>query len=265
MPNLTLPDGESLYFEDHGSGPPLLLVSGLGGVMGFWSGHVPVLAERFRVILHDHRGTGKSGRSRIEYSVEQMAGDVLALMDHLGIERAHYCGHSTGGAMGQILAIEHPDRIGRLVLSATWPGPDPYFDALFANRAAVLSAMGIEAYARLSALFMKPPTWFRDHPGGAEADAMALLAADPDPEITLSRIAAIRRFDRRADLHRIAAPTLVFGAADDTVTPAYNFHALAAAIPEARLVMLPRGGHFYPNMAPEAFRSTVLGFLAEGI
>ena len=263
MPQMTLPDGESLYFEEHGGGPPFLLVSGLGGVMGFWAGHGPAFAERYRVILPDHRGTGRSGRSRIDHSVEQMAGDALALMDHLGIERAHYCGHSTGGAMGQVLAIEHPERIDRLVLSATWPGRDPYFDALFANRAAVLEQMGIEAYARLSALFMKPAAWFHDHPDAAEADARTLLASDPDPEITLSRIAAIRRFDRRAELGRIQAPTLVFGAADDQVTPAYHFHALAAAIPDARLVMLPTGGHFYPNMAPEVFRQTVLGFLAE--
>ncbi|MBT6118219.1 MAG: alpha/beta fold hydrolase, partial [Rhodospirillaceae bacterium] len=202
-------------------------------------------------------------RSRIDYSVEQMAEDALALMDHLGIERAHYCGHSTGGAMGQVLAIERPERIDRLILSATWPGRDGYFDALFANRSAVLEAMGIEAYARLSALFMKPAAWFHEHPEAAEADAQILLASDPDPEITLSRIDAIRRFDRRAEIHRIQAPTLVFGAADDLVTPAYHFHALAAAIPNARLAMLPTGGHFYPNMAPDAFRSAVLGFLAE--
>ena len=118
MPQLTLKDGDSLYYEVHGAGPPLLLVAGLGGVGTFWKDHVPAFAERFRVVLHDHRGTGQSSPSQIDYSVGQMAGDLLQLMDHLDIGRADLIGHSTGGAIGQTLALDQPDRIGKLVLSA---------------------------------------------------------------------------------------------------------------------------------------------------
>src|ERR1051326_7530893 len=104
MPLMSLENGDELYFEVQGDGPPLLLVPGLGGVATFWQRHVPVLARSFTVVLHDHRGCGRSSHSRsIDYSIEQMADDACRLMDHLGIARAHYVGHSTGGVVGQTI------------------------------------------------------------------------------------------------------------------------------------------------------------------
>ena len=79
MPTLTLRDGGHLYYERHGSGRPLLLVTGLGGLGSFWEPHVAPLAERFTVIVHDHRGAGQSSIARIDYSVDQMADDLLQL------------------------------------------------------------------------------------------------------------------------------------------------------------------------------------------
>src|SRR5215475_15633436 len=99
MARISIGDAE-LHYESHGDGPPLMLVSGLNGVASFWLKQVPVLAKDFRVIVHDHRGTGQSTHSPIVYSVEQMADDVLKLMDALKIEAAHVAGHSTGGAIG---------------------------------------------------------------------------------------------------------------------------------------------------------------------
>jgi aminoacrylate hydrolase len=264
MPFLALSDGARLHYETRGEGPPLLLVSGLGGVAGFWSDHVDHFAERFTVVTHDHRRTGRSTLSRIEYSVEQMAGDVIELMDGLGIARTHYLGHSTGGAIDQVLAIDRPERIDRLVLSATWATADAYFHNLFEVRAATLREQGPGAYARLSALFMKPPRWIRDHAHRFEENLTATMRNPPDPAITLSRIAAIRRFDRHSDLGRITAPTLVIAAADDVVTPAYFSEELAQEIQGARLALLPEGGHFLPNVVEEEFREIVETFLTEG-
>ena len=97
MPEISIGDAE-LYYESNGQGPPLILVSGLGGTASFWAPNVPELARRFRVITFDHRGIGGSTKSRIRYSVQQMADDVVGLMDALGIERAALIGHSTGAA-----------------------------------------------------------------------------------------------------------------------------------------------------------------------
>src|SRR5438477_8729822 len=101
MPNARIGDAE-IYYEEAGSGPPLLLVPGLGGQGAFWAKQIADFSRDFRVIVHDHRGTGKSTWSKITYSVDQMADDVLKLMDALGVASAHFVGHSTGGAIGQI-------------------------------------------------------------------------------------------------------------------------------------------------------------------
>ena len=172
MPHLKLRDGAELYYEKHGNGPPLFLVPGLGGDGRWWGVNVPELSKKFTIVAHDHRGTGRSSLSRIKYSVEQMADDALQLIDGLGYDKVHWCGHSTGGAMGQVLAIDHPARIDRLVLSATWGKTDAFFRRLFEVRALMLKELGPAAYQKSSALALNSPWWVRDH----EADLTAAEA-----------------------------------------------------------------------------------------
>jgi aminoacrylate hydrolase len=261
LPEFRLRDGARLHYESCGSGPPLLLVPGLGGVATFWQRHLPAFAARFRVVTHDHRGCGRSGPSRIEYSVEQMASDVLELMDGLGIERAHFLGHSTGGAIGQTLALDHPARIDRLILSATWTAADAYFARLFATRREALAGLGAEFYVRLGNLVLYPPAWLAANVETLErAQRESAIPPTPD-EIVDSRIAAILRFDRSGELTRIGHRTLVCCARDDIVTPSYFSERLAQAIAQARLVVFPTGGHFYNHVAPAAFEAMVLDFL----
>jgi len=262
VPFAPVPDGQ-LYYETSGSGPPLLLVSGLGGSARFWRLQAPRLAERFTVVLHDHRGVGRSSRDAIAYSIEQMAGDVLALMDRLDIDAAAMIGQSTGGAIGQHLAATQPRRISRLVLSSTWTHADAYFARQFALRKDLLRSAGIALYTRTNNLLLYPPEWLRDHDREvAEADARAVADAST-PEIMLSRIDALLRFDGRALAPRIACPTLVIAALDDRVTPGYFSRALAQAIPGAQLVLLDSGGHFLPVVEAQRYAQIVLGFLAE--
>jgi aminoacrylate hydrolase len=213
------------------------------------------------VIIHDHRGAGRSTHSRITYSVDQMAADTVALMDRLGIERAHYVGHSTGGAMGQTIAQDHPDRLLSLVLSATWPGPDAYFRRCFETRKELLLHRGFESYWRASVVMLHPPQWISDHDAALEAELARLRAAAPPAEVLASRIDAIVRFDRRARLGEIRCPTLVVVAADDALTPVFYSEELAARIPGAKLAVLPTGGHFVPVLQPEEYNAAVGGFL----
>ena len=261
MAEFTLSDGETLYYEVHGAGPPLALVTGLGGLASFWAPHIEALSRDFTVVLHDHRGTGRSSHSLIRYSVELMADDTLQLLNHLDIARAHLIGHSTGGAIGQTLALDHPGRIGRLILSSTWAKADTYFRRLFAVRSEVLRASGTAAYLHASSLFMSPPDWIRDNMAALEESEAKVLALSPPPEVVLSRIEAILAFDRSAELGRIAAPTLVTCATDDHITPPYFSEELARLIPAAELALAPYGGHFYPAIMAEDFRRTAHAFL----
>ena len=261
MPLMTLNDGESLHYETHGDGPPLLLVTGLSGTAAFWAQHVDALAERFMLILHDHRGTGRSSHSQIDYSVDQMAGDALQLIDHLGLERVNFTGHSTGGAIGQVLAIEHPERLEKAVLSATWAGKDAYFDLFFSWRRHLLTEVGREDYLRSILFAAKPPAWYRDHPEELAAMTPAFIEERvPDLHCAASRLDAIMAHERRAQLPQVSAPCLVICARDDIVTPPYLSEELAALIPGAELKLLPDGGHFYPQTRPDDFLEAVIGW-----
>lgn len=262
MPKLSIGDAE-IYYEQTGEGPPLLLVPGLGGVGAFWAKQVAAFSRDFRVITHDHRGTGQSARSRIKYSVDQMADDVLRLMDGLKIETAHFVGHSTGGAIGQTIAQDRPERIQRLVLSATWAGEDGFFRRSFAARKEILRSSGIGAYWRASALLLRPPAWISSNEAALLEEEARTLADPPDPDILQGRIDAIMRFDRRARLGEIKARTQVIVAADDMVTPLHLSEELADKIDNARLTVLRYGGHFVPTVDPAAYNEAVGPFLRE--
>jgi aminoacrylate hydrolase len=262
MPTVRSGDGE-IYYEEHGAGTtPIMLVSGLGGTGGYWSPNLPAFAKRHRVIVHDHRGMGKSSRSRIRYSVDQMTTDLLAVMDHLKIEKTHIVGHSTGGAIAQTLAATHPDRLISLVIYASWTKADPFFHRVFEARRALLTSVGPAAYVRSATVFLYPNWWINQNIGLLEEREKATLAAFPPPEIVASRIDAILEFDRTADLPKLKVPTLIVCAKDDIITPPYYSRELAALIPGAKFVELAHGGHCASDTNTQEFNDAVLGFVA---
>lgn len=145
MPRISI--GEcSLYYERQGMGFPVLFITGLGGYASFWQEQVGAFARRFEVITFDHRGIGRSDPARTGYIVERMTDDAIALLDALKIKRAHVVGHSTGGAVAQVMAIEHPARLASVVLSATWTKADAYFRRLYSLRKEILERLGPSIY-----------------------------------------------------------------------------------------------------------------------
>lgn len=260
MERVNIDDAELAVWQE-GAGEPVFLVSGLGGRAAFWSELVPALSAEYRVITHDHRGTGASTKSKIEYSVAQMAGDVLCLMDALEISKTALVGHSTGGAIAQYLALNHPDRLSRIVLSATWAGPAPYFQALFDLRLKVLQTTGAEAYLVDGILRAYPPDTLNANPDLLHGTTEERLAAFPGLDIEQSRIGAVLAHDLRDQVANIDLPTLVIAAADDQITPAGFSEELAQAIPGAQKVILPHGGHFMPRVSITEYNDAVLKFL----
>jgi aminoacrylate hydrolase len=261
MPEVALDDAH-IHYETEGTGPPVLLVPGLGGVGSYWTPNIPAFSQRHRVVMHDHRGTGRSSPSRIRYTVDQMTDDLLAVMDHLEIEKAHLVGHSTGGAIGQTLAARHPERLLSLVIYASWTKADPFFRRVFEARRALLMASGAAAYVRSAAVFLYPDWWINENIDLLEERERLLIPAFPPQEIVASRIDAIVDFDRTADLPNITTPTLVICAKDDILTPPYFSRELTRAIPGAELVELERGGHCASETNIRAFNDAVLGFIA---
>jgi len=260
MPRIAVAGGE-IHYEESGRGEPLIFVSGLGGTAGYWRPQIPELSARFRVISYDHRGTGASDRLQRTFSIDQMTRELAGLMDALGIERAHIVGWSTGGAIGQTLAIEEPRRVARLVLCSTWTHCDPWFRRLFEARREVLLKGGSGLYAAFFPLWVYPPDYVNARDAAIGEEVRQAVAGAPLAEVVMGRIDALLAFDRRAGLARIKAPTLVVASENDYVIPSYHAEALARAISGARLAMIPGGGHANTATRPAEFNRIVLEFL----
>ena len=258
MPVLSLPDLD-LWWEEHGSGPPLMLVAGLGGTGSYWTPNLPALAARFRVILHDQRGTGRSSRTPVR-SVGQMAGDARALMDHLGLECSAWLGHSTGAAIGADLALDTPHRISRLMLYASTTHGTPYRRRLFAIRRALQAHVGPLAYAQFTSVLLYPPWYIDANAAALETDEAAAASALGSPDVQASRLDAILAWDRRDELALLAMPVQVACAADDILTPIAFSEDFCARIPGAALVRWPTGGHAASRTVPRAFEQAALDF-----
>lgn len=262
MPTKRVKDCD-IYYEIHGEGPPVLLVAGLGGVGSYWRPQIEKYARQFQVIVHDHRGTGQSSHSDIDYSVEQMAEDLVGLMDALGLDQVHLVGHSTGGAIGQVIAIEHPERLKSMVLYASWTRSDPFMKRIMEVRKELVLSAGPEAYLKATPVFLYPNWWINQNAASIEESERAALATFPNARIAASRCDAVIGFDRTEELRKIRTPTLVVCAKDDFLTPIYYSIELAQRIPGAKLVTLERGGHACSQTVPEEFDCAVLAFLCE--
>ncbi len=260
MPFAPITGGEISY-EIHGDGPPLLLVAGLGGMGSYWRPQIERYSKQYRVITYDHRGCGKSTRSETEYTVEQMSSDLLQLMDHLNLDSAHFVGHSTGGAIGQTIAIDHPNRLRSLVLYASWTRTDPFMRRVMETRKCLLETAGVEAYIKATPVFLYPDWWINQETAKLEALDTATLANFPSARIAVSRCQAVIDFDRVDGLGLIKAQTLVVCAKDDFLTPLYFSKELANRIPNAKLAVLEGGGHATSQVFPDPFDDTILGFL----
>lgn len=262
MPLIDIGDAE-LHTEIQGTGPDLVLMAGLGGLASFWRNQVPALAEHFRVITFDARGTGKSTPSKIVYSTQQMAGDVIKLIDALGVKQAHFVGHSTGGGMAQVIAVEHKARVNKLVLSASWAGPTKLFIDMFAMRRQVLINCGPQAYFMVGTLLAVPARALHSQYAAGGDPILDRVKDFAGLDIELARIGAVMSHDMRSWVHQIEAPTLCIVARDDQMTPLPMSEELVERIKSAKLAILEEGGHFAPAISAAAYNRHLLDFLRE--
>lgn len=263
MPRIAVGD-TMLHYEREGTGPPLILAAGLGGRGRYWRAQVEAFRDRFDTVTFDHRGVGDSAPSPPPFSISGLARDVLGLMNALGIGDATYVGHSTGGAMGQWLAANHPERFTAMALGATWRVPDARFRSVFEGRREILLELGPEAYVRHSLPFLYPPDWFDENASRLDTVAAEGAAALPPTDILAARLDALIASDHAdAALDAVDLPVLVLLAEDDGLIPPRAVAAVAEAIPSSRLRRFSWGGHHFPQTRPGSFNRAVLRFLRE--
>jgi len=253
-----------LYYEDRGSGAPIVFIPGLIGLAAQWSHQLDHFGRAYRVIAFDHRGAGQSDKPLQEYTTDLLAGDVVVLLHALGIPRAHMVGASTGGAIAQVLGLDHASQVLSLTLVSTWARPDPYFRRLQEMRKQVLLSLGVGPYVKLSSLWTAGPAQFRDMLEALEAYEAEQVHRAAPVEVMAARIDATLKHDRLNDLGRIAAPTLVVVAEDDTLVPPYLGEQIAGGIPGARLARMKGGGHNCYRRDPATF-NRLLGDFLRGI
>ena len=243
--------GGRISYSVAGRGEAVLLIAGLGGLGSFWQAQIDALAPHFTTITFDHRGVGDS-TGRPPYSIEQWAEDSIAPLDHIGIEKAHFVGHSAGGVIAQVVTSVHPHRVTSVVLGATWMVPDERFRRVFGLRRDVLSALGTDAYALLGSILIAPSNETLD-------------AIKPDltnSGIIKARIDALLNYHGIEYLRRIRCRALVLAAADDVLIPLHMSRAVAAGIAGAELKILPEGSHSFPRSRADDYNRIVCEFLS---
>jgi 3-oxoadipate enol-lactonase len=243
--------------EGRPDAPTVVLAGSLGSTLSMWDPQVPALAEHFRVVRYDTRGHGSSPVPPGPYSIDDLADDMVALLDTVGAQRAHIVGLSLGGMAAIRMAARRPDRVDRLALLCTAAQMSPA--QAWAERAVLVRAQGPGAVADAVAGRWLTDERRRDHPEDVQR-LVSMISATP-AEGYASCCTAIEHMDLRADLPQITAPTLVVGAADDPSIPVANQRALAAAISGARLQIVEHAAHLASFEQPDAVNAVLVDHL----
>ena len=235
-----------IAWERHGSGPPLLLIHGLGYARWGWEPVVEPLAASFDVILFDNRGVGESDAPPGPYTAAELADDAVQVLDEAGVARAHVVGTSLGGMVAQELALRRPERVEKLVLACTTPGGPQAFPM-----------------PQRTVDLMQARATLREYVENA-------LEPDPRPELVdrilehrertaqrfepwAAQAAAGAAFDAHDRLGDLTMPTLVQHGDGDVVVDPKNGELLAELIPDARLSVYAGCGHLFMWQEPERF------------
>jgi 3-oxoadipate enol-lactonase len=251
----------ALHCRDTGGrGEAVLLAHAIGCDHRMWDELAQALAPRYRVVAFDARGHGASPVPPRPYTLGAMAGDTAALLDRLGIARAHWVGLSMGGMVGQAFALGHADRLGRLVLANTTASYGPEGRAMWQARAKLVEQGGLAAIRDMVAQRYFSEAFRREHADRVEA-VMDRFMETP-AQGYLGCCDAIGELDYAASLARIGARTLVLAGEADAGTPPAMSEAIARAIPGARMAVIPGAAHLSVAEKPAEFAKLVLDFLA---
>lgn len=259
--------GAKIHYSVEGSGPEtVLLIMGLGGHATEWGSVFPDdLAKRFRVVRMDNRGIGQSESETRGFTMSDMARDAVAVLDDLGVTRAHVVGTSMGGMIAQTVALEHAERVSRVVLMATTFGGT---EAVPPTEAALALFQPIPgetlAEQRKRSLHVITGPGFADgNPVLIDDLVQQRVRVPTSGRVFMTQLDALLQSDRSQRVAQIKAPTLVIHGVDDTLVPVGNGKLLAARIPGARLVLLDHCGHLPHLELPGQCASLITQFLSE--
>lgn len=262
-------NGIDIYYEEHGSGEPLLLIMGWGGNAASWRPQLEGLAGHFRVIIFDNRGVGRSSAPDEPYTIPQMARDTVGLLDALEVPRAHVFGISMGGMIAQEMAIEHPGRIGKLVLGCTTPGSSRAAGVarLHSDVASFREQNGqhdLEWFSEFLLRLWTPEAMIKSVPE-LQDFVFSLIRFPPTTHGLTHQTSAVLAHDTYGRLEDIQHRTLVMTGDDDLLIDPENSVILANKIPEARLLVFEGLRHAFHLEKPHLANEAIIEFLQDQV
>lgn len=268
MPHIKAKDGVEIYYESHGEGPGFLFLSETACDGEVWKIYqVPEFSRDHRVVIVDYRGTGKSGKPSAKYSTKMFADDAAAVLDHLGLNAAVVCGHSMGGRVAQLLALDHPEKVSKLILASSGAA-HPGEKGIPLRIAKEMVEQGYEAYVRDHTIVVGwTESYARAHMNLIEKYLKVRMANLCPVEFYFRHVLARQEHDTSDRLKNINAPTLVLVGDDDHFVVSDMSHRrgadiLASGIPDAKLVVLPGERHSYFYTEPAQVHGIIRSFLA---
>lgn len=263
MPYARSADGIRLHYEVLGrsAAPTVLMIQGLGADKHGWDMQRYRLSLQYRVVALDNRGAGRSDKPFGHYTLDQMADDAIAVLDHVGVERAHVVGASMGGAISQIIGLRYPERVDSLTLACTACRNHPWRRELLAGWATAATEKGVGAMAAEAARWVIGPRSFRRLLPAF--GWLGPLAMGRTAHAFVSQVRAILEVDESvADrLGEITAPTLVLVGNQDILTPRGDSEEIADRLPNAELVVISGAAHGFMVEHASTFNSVLLEFL----
>ncbi|NTV02856.1 MAG: alpha/beta fold hydrolase [Chlorobiaceae bacterium] len=259
-------NGIDIAYDILGSGEPLLLIGGFGMTREFWGTLPAALAERFRVIVYDNRGSGESTLPAEPFSIADMAEDAAGIMDFLDIDSAHVFGVSMGGMIAQMLCARHPDRVRKAILGCTSHGgrhaiPAPPL-TVKAFEAVANPGLTVEASARMLVPILFSDRFVESEKERVESYIRVSVEHALTRQCAIFQMEALMGFDAEGLLEQIRVPVLVVTGSEDRLIPPENSRLLAGKIPNARLEVISDAGHNFFFETPETVRSLIEEFLA---
>ena len=259
MPTVSV-NGQEISYSRAGSGGPVLLIPGYTCDTTMWAGSVELLADDHTVIAIDNRDMGASASFEAEYTVADLAADAVGVCRLLGLADVTVVGHSMGGAVAQQFAVDAPELVKRLVLVNSFRHMGPVsIAALDSHLRLRASGAGTEQLVRVAIPWFYGPDVIDDDAAFGQVLEALMAGADLlSIEAQSRQFRALCGFDSVAWVGQVAAPTLVVASECDLIVPASESAALAAAIPGAELVTVPRAGHVMPVELPGRFVELVV-------
>ncbi|TGD95296.1 alpha/beta fold hydrolase [Methylobacterium nonmethylotrophicum] len=250
--------GCDIAFRDEGHGDPVLLIHGLAGDHSAWDPQIEAWSRRLRVIAPDSRGAGRSTQTDAPTSTAEMAGDFLALMDDLGLERVHVVGRSMGGSIGQHMALAAPERILSLAMLASCARFDPFGRRCLENMRDVLAWRGSWAdHARHSVQNFVSPAFYNAEPERAAAIERLIASSSRLQACYVQQNYAVLAHDTLDRLHEIRCPVLILSGGRDPLCGPTATRWMVERLPTAEWVEFEQSSHFFLMEEPDRFMAVM--------